>query len=222
MFARFAFPASKFLALGLAFSLVGCSNAPSRVTAPGISGSAAADAIAKYDKNGDGALDDEELKAVPALSKDYGTGDASVAGAKSRFDKNSDGNITADEISARINEWVDSKVGLLQFSLQVTLDGRPLEGATVTLVPEEFLGTSIKTASGVTDSTGRANTAIAAEDLQANETGLSGMRVGVYKVQITHPSTNIPAKYNTETTIGVEVAQDDPESGRLVLPIKSR
>jgi hypothetical protein len=222
MFARFAFPALRFLTLGLLFSFVGCSNAPSRVTAPGISGSAAADAIAKYDKNSDGALDDEELKAVPALSKDYGTGDASVAGAKSRFDKNADGKITSDEITARIDEWVASKVGLLQFSLQVTMDGRPLEGATVTLVPEEFLGPSIKSASGVTDATGRANTAIAAEDLQANETGLSGMRVGVYKVQVTHPTASIPAKYNTDTTIGVEVAQDDPESGRLVLPLKSR
>lgn len=222
MLARSHFPTLGLVLIGACCWLVGCSSAPSRVTAPGISGSAASDAIAKYDKNSDGALDDEELKAVPALSKDCGTGDASVQGAKSRFDKNGDGKITADEISARIAEWEASKVGLLQYSLQLTLDGRPLEGATVTLVPEDFLGTEIKPATGTTDASGRADLVIAASDLKPNETGLSGMRVGVYKIQVTHPSTNIPAKYNTDTTIGVEVAPDDPDSGRLVLPLKSR
>ena len=222
MLARSHFPFLGLVLIGSCCWLVGCSSAPSRVTAPGISGSAAGDAMTKYDKNSDGGLDDEELKAVPALSKDCGTGDANVTGAKSRFDKNSDGKISADEISTRIGEWEASKVGLLQFSMQLTLDGRPLDGATVTLVPEEFLGPAIKPATGTTDSSGRVDAVIAASDLQANEAGLSGMRVGAYKIQVTHPSIKIPAKYNTETTIGVEVAPDDPDSGRLVLPLKSR
>lgn len=189
----------------------GCSSAPSRVTAPGISGSAASDAMTKYDKNSDGALDDDELKAVPGIAR-----------AKARFDKNSDGKVSADEISTRIGEWAGSKVGLTQYSLTFLLDGRPLDGATIKFVPEEFLGPDIKGGTGTTDSTGRANIAIAQEDLRPDEKGLQGMRLGVYKIEITHPSIQIPAKYNTATEIGAEIAHDDPNVGRETIELSSR
>ena len=33
------------------------------------------------------------------------------------------------------------------------------------------------------------------------------MRVGIYRVEITHPTKKIPAKYNTETELGFEFHQ---------------
>ncbi len=207
----------RFIALSsaslLSFAIVvGCSNAPSRVSAPSISaGSASAAAITKYDKNADGTLDDTELKACPGILR-----------AKSRFDKDGDGKISADDISKRIGEWQASKIGLTAYSLQFTLDGQPLNGATVTFVPEDWLGAAVQKGTGTTDATGRVNVAIAPTDLQSNETGLSGMRLGVYKIEVTHPMMQIPAKFNTATEIGVEIAHDDPNIGRDTMPLTSR
>jgi hypothetical protein len=42
------------------------------------------------------------------------------------------------------------------------------------------------------------------------------MRLGVYKIEVTHPTIKIPEKYNTATTIGAEIASDDPEATRQV------
>lgn len=197
------------ITLGLAaMVLAGCSGKPARVVGVGYSGSAGADCVKKYDKNGDGGLDDTELKSVDGLAR-----------AKSRFDANSDGKITADEIDARIAKWVESKIGLTQFSVGFTYGNKPLDGATIKLVPEDWLGTEVKPGTGTTDATGRANIVMAQEDLRADEKGLPGMRLGVYRVEVTHPSIQLPAKFNTQSEIGVEVANDDPEMGRLMIDL---
>jgi hypothetical protein len=193
--------------------LSGCTSAPSRVSAPPINPNAGADAVTKLDKNTDGGID---AKEAPELFFE--------PGSKGRIDANSDGKITADEISARVSKWADSKIGLTQYSLIINLDGKPLEGAIVTLIPEEWLGDQIKggVGTGPTDATGRVNLSIPAADLKADETGLQGMRLGIYKVQVTHPSFKIPEKFNTATEAGVEVAPDDPNIGRNVLELSSR
>lgn len=208
-FGCFGFGLTTLVAISLTS---GCSNAPSRVSAPSISaGTASAAAITKYDKNADGGLDDTELKAVPGILR-----------AKARFDKNGDGKVTADEIATRIGEWQGSKIGLTQYSLMFTLDGQPLNGATVKFVPEDWLGAAVQAGTGTTDATGRVNLAIAPGDLQPNEAGLNGMRLGVYKIEITHPMMQIPPKFNTATEIGVEIAHDDPNIGRDSMPLTSR
>lgn len=207
---------SRWFAVGslLLLASLGCSSAPSRVVAPPINPNAGPDAIAKADKNGDGGIDEAEAKAnSPGLFE---------PGAKARFDTNGDGKITADEITARVDKWNESKIGLTQYSLAITIDGQPVEGATITLVPEEWLGTELKPGTGVTDATGRANITIAPGDLKPNEAGLQGMRLGVYKVQVTHPSMQLPAKLNTATEHGVEIAHDDIEIGRTVMPLTTR
>jgi hypothetical protein len=202
--------------------LAGCSSKPSRVTAPPISGNAAADAIKKLDKNGDGGIDAEEAKTgAPGLFEvDAMTGQ----GSKTRIDANGDGKVTADEINARINKWAESKIGLTQFSVGFTLDGAPLEGAEVKLVPEDWLGTEVKPGTGKTDASGRATVTIAPQDLKPNEqqpTPLQGMRLGIYKIEVTHPSRPIPAKYNTATELGIEIAPDDPNQGRKTFALTS-
>jgi hypothetical protein len=191
------------------------------VTPPPISASAGADAVKKLDKNGDGGIDAEEAKTgAPGLLE---VNAMSNTGSKTRIDANGDGKVTADEITARVNKWAESKIGLTQFSIGFTLDGRPLEGADVKMIPEDWLGSEIKPGTGKTDANGRCTVTIAPQDLKPNEqtpTPLQGMRLGIYRIEVTAP--NLPAKYNTATELGIEIAPDDPDTGRKVFALTSQ
>ena len=190
-----------FIGSSLLLLLSGCSGRPSRVKPPNIDPDKAGQmAIAQYDADADGVLSAEELDQCPGLKR-----------AIAIYDINRDLSLSADEIAKRIRSWQDSKVGLMSMGCTVRLNGSPLEGATVKFIPESYLGEAVKPASGTTDEFGRATIAVADADLPDNEQGLVGARVGVYKVQVTHPDRSIPTKYNTETTLGQEVAQDNPD-----------
>jgi len=187
--------------MGLSVSLLvlsGCFfGGPSRVQAPSINTFAASSAMSKYDTDGDGKIAGPELDKAPALK-----------GSLKKLDTNGDGAVSVDEISARIGEWQKSRVGLMSMACVVTMDGRPLEGATVTLVPEEFLGSSFKQASGTTAPGGLAILSITPDPSDPTATGVAA---GFYTVKISKMSggqETVPAKYNTETTLGCEVAQD--------------
>jgi hypothetical protein len=175
----------------LAMFLCGCGGL-STVEPPDVDASAAgAAAIVTYDKDADGYLSEEELMGLPALT---------LASA----DKDKDGKVSADEIAERIRLWSDGETGLMTFYCNVTLDGRVLEGAEVKLDPEPFLGDAVKPASGVMRSDGailKIDPELLPEDLKM----MRGVQPGLYKVRITHPSAKIPARYNTETTLGQEV-----------------
>src|SRR5262249_19830833 len=125
--------------------LAGCGD--NRVAVPPVSPEEAGkQAIAKYDQNHDGQLDADELERCPALK-----------GSLKLIDKNHDGKLSAQEISDRIATVQATRVGLLAFACQVQLDDKALADATVTFVPESFLGDAIKPASAVTDARGFAN-----------------------------------------------------------------
>jgi hypothetical protein len=175
----------------LAMFLSGCGGL-STVEPPDVdAGAAGAAAIERYDKDADAFLSEEELQALPALT---------LATA----DKDKDGKVSADEIAERIRLWSDGETGLMTFYCNVTLDGRILEGAEVKLDPEPFLGDAVKPASGVMRSDGailKIDPELLPEDLKM----MRGVQPGLYKVRITHPSAKIPARYNTETTLGQEV-----------------
>ena len=47
----------------------------------------------------------------------------------------------------------------------------------------------------------------------------SGVHYGTYRVEITHPTINIPAKYNTATTLGYETERGNPSTS---FELKSR
>ena len=179
--------------------VAGCSRGPSRVMPPKISPSGAASAaMQKYDTNKDGFLDAKELEKAPALQS-----------ALKEIDTNSDGKISADEIAARITSWQDSKLGMTTLLTRISLDGQALEGATVTFVPEEFLGNDIQKAVGTTGKNG--TTMMSIEHPQTP--GLRGVQPGLYRVEVSKMvggKESIPAKYNTATTLGVEVAQGSP------------
>ncbi len=178
--------------VGLLVVCTGCPSGPGRVYPPGYNSSAGSDAIAAFDTNKDGKISGDELNKCPGLKA-----------ALARLDPSGKGEVTADMITARIQAWKNSKLGRMSYSCSVTYNGRPLAGAEVKLVPEKFLGEYVKTAVGKTDQNGMAM-------ISTGDTP-PGIAPGFYRVEITKDGLNIPAKYNTDTILGAEVAQDAQE-----------
>jgi len=182
----------------LCVALFGCSGSNARISPPNISPAGASEkAIELYDADRDNMLSIQELAACPGLLSSL-----------DRYDVNHDSSISSDEIVDRIRSWQETKVALTMMSCKVERNGRPLPSAEVRFVPEHYLGAAVKPAFGFTDSDGMAIIRISDSDLQDDLKGMSGVHYGTYKVLITHPTENLPAKFNSETTLGYEVAQD--------------
>lgn len=177
----------------------GCSwGGPSRVKPPSIDASAAGTAAVKqYDTDGDGLIGGAELDKAPALKSAIKNLDTIAP----------DGKVSADEVTARIESWQKDKLGKMSLNCKVTRRGRPLEGATVTFVPEEFLGDQMPTATGVTGAGGWAVISVPLDPDKPNDP--PGLPPGLYRVQVTHEKMKVSPKFNTQTTLGVEVAQDN-------------
>jgi len=195
--------------------MAGCTSRPSRVNPVEIDASSASgQAIELYDKDGSGALAGDELNAVPGIKKYL-----------DKYDRDGNQEVTRNEIADRLNDWANQKAGLMGRTYVINLDGRPLAGATVTLVPETYLGENVKPASGTTGPTGLARMTHAEADLpkSANGRAIPGVKGGTYKVQVTHPSRKIPAKYNTATELGDEIAYDiNTTDVAITLPLTSQ
>jgi hypothetical protein len=177
-------------AVGVAMLLLaGCSGKPSRVHPDAIAGDAPQKAMKLYDTDHDGFIDGAELDKVPGLKA-----------ALKQVDTNGDGKISAEEIAARIKVWKDSKIGRTTLPVPVKHNGMPLVGAKVRLVPESFLGTGLQTGEGITNERG-----VAIVSAQRNAGDTPGLSPGFYRVEITKEGDTIPAKYNTATTLGLEV-----------------
>jgi hypothetical protein len=174
----------------------GCGGiAGSSVKPPSVNSKRAADKVIElYDKDSNGLLSVSELTACPAL-----------LAALANYDTDGDKQLSREEIVNRLTDMYSQKTGLTQFRCQILLDGRPLRGAHVRLIPEEFLGGDVKAADGDTDGSGTVTLGIADSDLPAKARGLKLMQLGVYRVEVTHPPTKIPSKYNTQTTLGYEL-----------------
>ena len=197
--------------LGGAILAAGCSRTPAGPSKPKVDAAdAARAAIAKYDANGDGKLDAKELKKCPGLLD-----------AMPRTDTNGDKTLDEAEIAARIQKWFAGGAAIVDAATRVTLDGKPLEGATVTYEPEEFLGASFKSASGTTDSQGQTSPTGADPNPKFN-----GLYPGVYRVKISKEVNGkeiVPKQYNAETELGKEIAPDGPRgAGTIEFHLKSR
>ena len=95
-----------------------------------------------------------------------------------------------------------SKIGRLPVRCRVTHDGKPLADAKVVFVPEKFLGGTLQPGSGTTTAAGYADISCP----YAADSSVRGLSPGFYRVEITKEGEKIPAKYNTETTLGAEVS----------------
>lgn len=145
------------------------------------SAAAAAKAMETYDRNSDGQLSADELKACPGLSSSL-----------RRLDKNRDSKLSADEIRARFDElykWVKYN-GL---DLTVSSRGRPATGAEVTLTPEPFMGEDFPTYTGKVTESGSC-------PLILSDDRYLPVPVGFYTLKIVNGGK--------ETVRGVEVATD--------------
>jgi hypothetical protein len=175
--------------------LPGCSSRPEAVGQLELDpDGAATKALQRYDRNSDGSLSKEEIAEV-----------ASLVSAFSRFDKNSDELLSKDELASRFRSWVESASAAASVPIRVWLDDQPLVGAEVTFEPESFLADEIPPASGMTSEGGHVVPTVAKDKLPDHLKHVDVMRLGLYRVKITHPSKSIPAKYNTNTTRGMEV-----------------
>jgi hypothetical protein len=177
-------------------SLAGCRGAtPAAVQPPDVDpASAAAYAMEHYDANGDGAIDSDEIKQCPPL--------AAVAAS---YDADRDEKLSAEEIASRLTRLFDSGVALTNVDCTVTFAGQPLVGATVTFRPVAMLGDEFPSATGTTDEFGVARPAVDSQGLPDNLKDVAAMHPGLYRVEITHPETTIPARYNTKTELGFEM-----------------
>jgi hypothetical protein len=173
----------------------GCMREPSRIAVISFDADAAGtEALNMYDTNKDGKISGAELDKVPSLRD-------SVANFNSTKEKG----LTAADITARLKKWQDLKVGRMgSVSCTVMRNGKPLAQAEVKFVPEKFLGESLPISTGTSGPDGVASISLPV----SGPDDAPGVPPGFYKVQITKSGENIPAKYNTQTILGAEVAPD--------------
>jgi len=193
--------------LSVAAMMVGCSKLPAPPDPPELSPSAAADkAMTLYDTSGDGQLDAEELKqSLPLLD------------TLPLADKNGDGALSESEIKERIEAWFTGATTVDQQSTQVSLNGDPLVGATVTYIPEPFLEPAIQTTSGVTDEQGLA-------EMPGQDPEFPGLYFGWYRIKISKNDGGneiVPARYNTDTELAREICGlSDRRGTTLIFKLK--
>lgn len=195
-----------------ALACASCTSSPARVEQPDYAAAAGVSAVSQLDRDGDGAIANDELDAAPGLQA-----------ALKKIDADGDQRLTAEEIDARVESWRASRVAELAVSCRVLLDGTPLEGAKLEFEPEPFLGGDLHPAYAMTDASGSASVSLAAEHL--DDPRYPGVAPGWYRVQVTASEWALPPRYNTETTLGCEIASDATwvhQPGEVVLHLTSR
>jgi hypothetical protein len=191
----------RFFVFAVLWVLVaGCSSGPERVKPPRIDpSSAAAQAMELYDKDDDGKLNQTELSSCPGV----------LIGID-HYDTNRDKMIDREEFTTRLSQLLKNRTGATQLACIVSYQGKPLVGATVVLEPEAYLGNDIQPAEGVTTKAGIADVGMPPGKAPAALQATKLIQYGTFKVRITHPTINLPAKYNTETTLGYETIPGEP------------
>jgi hypothetical protein len=199
-----AFPLTSAALLAAAGCLDGSSVKPPNVDPQ----AAATYAMERYDANGDGALEHSELSSCPAL-----------AAARANFDIDQDGRVSKDELTDALTQIYGVETSLTTLSCTVTFSGRPLAGATVRLRPSQMLGDALPSAEGVTDQHGLARPTIDPKLLPEEFRERPFVYAGLYRVEITHPRTQLAARYNSETELGcyVDPAAHNATSARFDL-----
>jgi hypothetical protein len=181
----------------LCAALAGCGGKNASLSAPSYDPAGMAQAaVSQYDKNANGSLDGAELDAVPALK-------FSLAA----IDTNKDKAISLDELKARFESYKAANIGALGVSVLVKVNGTRMAGVTVTFVPEDCMKGTAKGGTGTSRDDGAA-------EIQSD--GVPGLALGLYKITASKKGASgaeeLPARYNSATTLGREVVAD-PRGG---------
>jgi len=184
----------------LSLIVAGCGpSRPARIVPPALDPEAVTTAaMAQADANGNGVIEKTELGGLPAL-----------VAAVSQLDQDHDGGISKAELRRWLDEVKESRIAITSYAGEVRHLKRPLGGATVRLVPESFMGADVKAAEGVTDPDGRFSATIP-------DAKYPGVNCGLFRVEITGQGNDgkpLPAKYNTQSTLGTAVGGQLPENG---------
>ena len=156
---------------------------------------AASMAISELDDNDDGILQADELAKCPALRY-----------AQQVYDVDKNGELTEQEIAAGVGRWASARTGAVMLPFRVMFDGKPLAGAVLKLVPVSFMQGELKPAGGISDRYGAGMIALAPEDRPSNAPKAPLVPPGLYRVEITHPETEIPPQFNDESELGLETS----------------
>jgi len=187
----------------------GCTQAPSRLVQATFNPDAGKAAVEKYDANADGQIGGDELTKVPG-----------VKSALARVDTNGDKQVSAEEIDARIEAWRQWKTAITAVRLYFKIDGQPLVGAKVTLVPEGFVGDAVKPATATTNDSGQAIPYVSEKPEE------QGVQPGFYRIEVSRQDGGgkelIPARYNSATELGMEAGPGSPEIFGVTIDLRSR
>ena len=177
------------------FLTVGCGDEPATdaITPPAyVPSTVGQQAITQLDTEQDGRLSKAELQQSPALLQSFND-----------LDTDGDGYVSGGEIGDRIAFYRSTGTALTQIICILTLNDEPLPGASVTCVPEPFLGSELRPASGVSDDQGNVL-------LQVEGQPVAGLPYGLYQVQVSLKDDRgietLPPQFNAATTLGFEVA----------------
>jgi hypothetical protein len=118
--------------------------------------------------------------------------------------------IDQEEFGQHLADLLRHGTGATQLGVGVTYNGSPLADAKVVMEAEPYLGSDIQSAEGVTTGYGQATVGMPADKVPADLKNMKLIQYGTFKVRITHPKINLPAKYNTETTLGYETIPGEP------------
>lgn len=193
-----------FVMLALAGVASGCDSRPPPVLVPSYDPDGVARrALDFYDKNRDGKLDVSELARCPSLKHGL-----------PQLDKDKHGYLTAEDIADRIRGFQTGGIGVMATRCRVVRDGQGVQGVTVTFIPEDFMGDSVKAGTGVSDADGWVA-------LQVPDKGAPGLSLGYYRVEVSLKDAGgketLPARFNTNTVYGYEIA---PTRSGSVITIK--
>jgi hypothetical protein len=191
--------------------VVGCNSGPVRITQAKVDIPSVVETVfSQYDTDQGGSLSKSELADLASVRRSWGL-----------YDTDGDAEISREEFQQRLEAVFDRRASLVTASCLVMRKGKPLEGAEVRLVPEEFLSDVLPSAVGKTREDGATVLGLAEEDLPAGAPRVRDlMRPGLYRVQIEHASQTIPEKYNSQTVLGQEVSGETTRNGPFVLVLE--
>jgi hypothetical protein len=202
------------MAVLLTVVISGCYSQPGVIESVEIDIARVCEALVKeHDGDRNGMLSEEELAAEPPL-------DICIK----RMDKDGDRTVSQAELQGHFEKVFDPRTGMIGAMCRVTNNGRPLPGALVHFIPADFLQLDrsvMPIASGITSTQGVAQMEIHPDYIPAGMPKLRGLvRPGFYVVEVTREGMEIPAQYNTKTTLGVEVSAETNVAGPIHIPLK--